>query len=58
MSQECQRAAEIKVSTKKLDLDGIKVQLLGNEGLSQVCFLDLGHFGLISSCFVAHQISI
>jgi hypothetical protein len=25
----------------------IKVQLLGNESLSRVCFLELGHFGLI-----------
>jgi hypothetical protein len=29
----------------------IKVQLLGNEVLSRVCFLELGHFGLITPVF-------
>jgi hypothetical protein len=32
-------------------MDLIKVQLLGNEGLSQVCFLEIGHFGLITPVF-------
>jgi hypothetical protein len=29
----------------------LKVQQLGNEGLSRVCFLELGHFGLMSQLF-------
>jgi hypothetical protein len=29
----------------------LKVQRLGNEGLSRVCFLELGHFGLMSQLF-------
>jgi hypothetical protein len=29
-----------------------KVQLLRNESLSRVCFLELGHFGLIPSVYL------
>jgi hypothetical protein len=39
-------------------MDLIKVQLLGNEGLSQVCFLEVGHFGLMSQLFGSSNLDL